>query len=124
MFSSVKVGRERTCGRNAFFCCREIIPWWVSRSTARCCARPRQRPADSPGLSQIPVFQGRKGHPVLMSSRLIDPILQAPESSTLRDVIQRVGFETVEVADEGIVLDVDDPESYEAVRRAYERQHQ
>jgi molybdenum cofactor cytidylyltransferase len=72
----------------------------------------------------IPVFAGRKGHPVLMSSRAIDQILQAPDSSTLRDVIQRFGYETVEIADEGIVLDVDDPDSYQAVRQAYEHENQ
>jgi molybdenum cofactor cytidylyltransferase len=71
----------------------------------------------------IPVFAGRKGHPVLMSSRLIEPILQAPDSSTLRDIIQVAGYQTVEVEDEGILLDVDDPDSYEAVRQTYEHNH-
>jgi molybdenum cofactor cytidylyltransferase len=78
----------------------------------------------STGDVVIPVFQGRKGHPVLMSARLIDPILQAQDSATLRDVIQRFGYETVEIADEGIVLDVDDPDSYQTVRRTYEHDDQ
>ena len=78
----------------------------------------------STGDVVIPAFQGRKGHPVLMSSRLIDEILQAPDSATLRDVMQRFGYETVEIADEGIVLDVDDPDSYQTIRRTYERDYQ
>jgi molybdenum cofactor cytidylyltransferase len=78
----------------------------------------------STGDVVIPVFQGRKGHPVLMSARLIEPILQAPDSATLRDILQPYGYETVEIADEGIVLDVDDPDSYQMVRRTYERDDQ
>jgi molybdenum cofactor cytidylyltransferase len=78
----------------------------------------------STGDVVIPVFAGRKGHPVLMSSRLIATILQAPDSSTLRDILQVTCYETVEVEDEGILLDVDDPDSYEAVRQTYEHNHQ
>ena len=60
----------------------------------------------------IPVHQGRKGHPVLMSSRLIPQILNAPPTHNLRDFIASKGFSCVEVDDQGIVADVDTPDDY------------
>ena len=91
-------------------------PGQERKSTGRCLARP--------GTSSFRFSRGARGIRCSMSARLIDPILQAPDSATLRDITQRYGYETVEIADEGIVLDVDDPDSYQTVRRAYEHDDQ
>lgn len=71
----------------------------------------------------LPIYKGRKGHPVLMRSRLIDDILRQPDTSTLRDCIRQIGYVTVEVEDEGIILDVDDLEDYHTTKRVYGNEH-
>jgi molybdenum cofactor cytidylyltransferase len=68
----------------------------------------------------IPTFQGRKGHPVRVHSALIPEILGYPADGTLRDYIRSKGFATMEVEEEGILLDVDTPEDYQALRARYE----
>lgn len=55
----------------------------------------------------IPTFEGRKGHPILMSSRLIPEILSAPATATLRDIVTRYGFTPLPVDDEAILWDID-----------------
>jgi molybdenum cofactor cytidylyltransferase len=57
----------------------------------------------------VPVWGGRRGHPVLLDSRLIPDLLAEPPASSLGRFIARRGFETVEVDDPGIVADLDDP---------------
>lgn len=56
----------------------------------------------------VPVCQGRRGHPVLLASRLIPALLAEPLASSLGRFISRCGCETVEVDDPGIFADLDD----------------
>lgn len=69
----------------------------------------------SPDSILIPLYQGRRGHPTLFPRKAIDDIFTA---ETLRDVIvSRAGsVRTVDVDDEGVVLDLDTPEDYERIR--------
>jgi molybdenum cofactor cytidylyltransferase len=64
----------------------------------------------------IPTYGGRKGHPVLFSHRVIPEILALPDEAILRDYVQAKGFATLEVEDNGVVLDLDTPEDYETLR--------
>ena len=66
----------------------------------------------APGDIVIPLFRGRKGHPVLMKSFLAEEILREPQDSNLRDFIRGKGYETVEVEDETILIDVDTKADY------------
>jgi molybdenum cofactor cytidylyltransferase len=56
----------------------------------------------------VPLCQGRRGHPVLLASRLIPELLAEPLDSSLGRFIARRGFETVDVVDPGIFTDLDD----------------
>ena len=56
----------------------------------------------------VPACGGRRGHPVLISSRLVPGILAEAAGSSLGAFIQRHGSETVEVNDPGILADVDE----------------
>lgn len=62
----------------------------------------------------IPTLQGKHGHPVLLARPLFQPLLElSPEEGANKLVHQfhdRAAF--VEVNDRGILLDVDDPETY------------
>ncbi|NIM16295.1 MAG: NTP transferase domain-containing protein [Candidatus Aminicenantes bacterium] len=61
----------------------------------------------------IPVYQGRKGHPILIKGSLVKELLKEPKDSNLRKFINRKGFTPVEVNDDGILVDIDTLEDYE-----------
>lgn len=68
----------------------------------------------------LPVFAGRRGHPVCVSRAVIEELLALPADAQARDVIRahRGATAFVEVNDPGILLDVDDPEAYRALLEA------
>ncbi len=63
----------------------------------------------------IPVCRGVKGHPVCISRRVADQLMEMPFTGQARDVIRQNAGTTlfVEVDDPGIAADVDTPEDYE-----------
>jgi CTP:molybdopterin cytidylyltransferase MocA len=62
----------------------------------------------------IPQYLGRHGHPVLFSRALIPELLSQPPDSEARTVFHRRQKEIryIDVADAGILDDIDDPEAY------------
>lgn len=62
----------------------------------------------------IPCFQGKRGHPTLFPTKIIDELFALP---TLRDVVRRdpARIRLIDVADEGAILDMDTPDDYEKV---------
>jgi len=62
----------------------------------------------------IPTLDGRRGHPVLIARPLFGPMLALDEGTGANTVIRACGDRTefVEVRDPGILIDVDDPETY------------
>ena len=64
----------------------------------------------APAEIVVPLCRGRRGHPVLISGRLIPGLLDEAFDSSLGRFIGRHGFATVEVDDPGIYTDLDDPE--------------
>ncbi|MDD1717874.1 MAG: nucleotidyltransferase family protein [Methanoregulaceae archaeon] len=71
----------------------------------------RIRFEQSPGTIVIPLFSGRKGHPTLFPTNILEEIRDLP---TLRDVISRYpgSVDLFETPDEGTVLDIDTWEDY------------
>lgn len=67
----------------------------------------------------IPVFNGRKGHPILVKSDLQKELLEEPDDSNLRKFINRKGFKAVEVDDDAILLDIDTMEDYQRAKERY-----
>jgi len=69
--------------------------------------------ADPHGII-IPLYKGRRGHPTLFPRIIIQDIFN---DKTLRDVIaSHAGVvRTVEVDDEGVVLDMDTPQEYDQI---------
>jgi CTP:molybdopterin cytidylyltransferase MocA len=68
-------------------------------------------------LAVVPRIDGRHGHPVLVSARLVPEFLALTPDRSARDVMHRHVDSTVyiDVADAGTVHDVDDPASYAAL---------
>ena len=63
----------------------------------------------------IPTYQGRRGHPVLIGRQVFRELLDLPAGMGANSVLRRFlpATQFVEVDDEGVVIDVDDPESYQ-----------
>ena len=74
---------------------------------------------DSDRAIVVPKFRGKRGHPVIFAQRLYGELLAAPPDQGARAVVWRHSAEVLEVPteDEGVVLNLNDPES---LRRALE----
>ncbi len=61
----------------------------------------------------LPVYEGKRGHPVIFSSRLFPELLAAPRDKGARAVVWAHAAETLEVPtdEEGVVLNLNDPET-------------
>ena len=62
----------------------------------------------------VPKWKGRRGHPVIFSSRLFPELLSAPLDQGAKSVVRAHAAETLELEtdDEGITFDIDTPEEY------------
>ncbi|POZ17917.1 CTP--molybdopterin cytidylyltransferase [Lelliottia aquatilis] len=63
----------------------------------------------------IPGHDRGKGHPILLPQRAKALIAHAPESTTLKDVINQIETHVVSVGEQGIHWDVDTPAQYSQV---------
>ncbi|HUI41955.1 MAG TPA: nucleotidyltransferase family protein [Terriglobia bacterium] len=65
----------------------------------------------------IPTYNGRRGHPVLIAQALFAPLLALAPSEGANTLFRawREQTEFVEVADPGILVDVDNPDAYRAL---------
>lgn len=76
-----------------------------------------------PGRTNVvyPVFKGERGHPPLISAKLVPQILAGEQPGGLRSLLER--YETtareVGVADQGILLDMDTPVDYQKIKQKY-----
>jgi molybdenum cofactor cytidylyltransferase len=61
------------------------------------------------GRVVVPVFNGRRGHPIGILGNLRDGLLMMPPDRSLKDALGALGEElvTIEVEDEGVLRDVD-----------------
>jgi len=74
-----------------------------------------QKLADTAAAVAMPVFEGRKGHPVRVSREVIRELLALPVDAQARDVIHNHPAAFVETDDPGILHDVDTPAEYDAL---------
>jgi molybdenum cofactor cytidylyltransferase len=69
----------------------------------------------------LPVYEGRRGHPVIFSASLYDELLRAPLETGARAVVwaHKGDVEEVRTNEEGCVLNLNDPETMnKAIRPA------
>lgn len=69
---------------------------------------------DSQKLVVLPRYKGKRGHPVIFSSRLFAELESTPLDQGAKAVVHAHRDETleIEVEDEGVVIDIDTPEEY------------
>jgi molybdenum cofactor cytidylyltransferase len=70
----------------------------------------------------VPVFEGRRGHPVVFDSAFRQELEELTGDTGARRVLERSeeGVRGVELDDDGFLVDVDDPDDYVAVRDGIE----
>jgi molybdenum cofactor cytidylyltransferase len=68
-----------------------------------------------------PVFRKRRGHPILISSRLFPAILSGDGAEGLRAVLAQYDQQarTENVLDEGVLIDLDTPADYEKAKKEF-----
>jgi molybdenum cofactor cytidylyltransferase len=107
MFSSIRAGLARVDAERAF-----LTPGDYALLSPAVYEQMLQVEAEI----VVPTYKGQKGHPVLLGQAAIDEILALDRDAILRDYIQAKGFARIEVDDDGILLDVDTPRDYAAMR--------
>jgi len=108
MFSSVQTGATHV-ESDPFFLIPGDLPL-VSSETYRKLLRGYH------GRVVIPVYQGKTGHPVLLPLALKDQICSGSTSVTLRDILNQVPWDSIEVDDPWILRDADIPEQIKQFR--------
>lgn len=70
------------------------------------------------GRIVVPVYGGRRGHPLVLDGSYSEELEALSGDSGARHIIERDGDAVVEVelADDGFLVDIDEPDDYEAVR--------
>ena len=73
-----------------------------------------QRFFESGKLIVVPRHRGQRGHPVILSRKLFDELLNAPMDEGAKAVVNAHRDETLEIDtdDEGVTIDIDTPELY------------
>ena len=117
MFDSAKIGLEYIkdkCDRVLF------TPIDVPLFTARTVSRLIELDADY----VIPVCDGVEGHPLVLKSGVIDSILGYSGTEGLRGALDYPGAKKscLEVADEGVLFDMDTPSDYEELVKRHNSQ--
>ena len=71
-----------------------------------------------------PVCDGKTGHPILISSAIIEKLLADSGERGLQGAISRCGVEMtqVEVSDQGVLHDADTPDDYKALLQYHNKQ--
>jgi len=64
----------------------------------------------------VPVYKGRRGHPVLIKKNLITTLMNEPVDSNLKVFRDKCNPEFIEIDDEGILMDVDTQEDFEKIK--------
>jgi CTP:molybdopterin cytidylyltransferase MocA len=64
------------------------------------------------------VFEGKRGHPLLIKERLLPEILHMPLTASLHELLERHPENTLEVpvSDSDVTVDIDTPEDYQRLR--------
>uniref|UniRef100_A0A7C4UBF3 Nucleotidyltransferase family protein n=1 Tax=candidate division WOR-3 bacterium TaxID=2052148 RepID=A0A7C4UBF3_UNCW3 len=110
MFTSVKKGAEFVEGER-FFITPSDTPFFKRETILKMLC------SDSDII--VPYYDGKGGHPVLFKGYLKDEILKEDEESNLKMILNKKGFERMDVDDEGILIDIDTMEDYERYKRIY-----
>lgn len=113
MTSSFKAGLSRVSVDAAFLCLGDQVvldPVLMDRMIDAMEVHPE-------ALIVSPVYEGRRGHPVLFRDALFPEVMALGREDTMKDVVDGHGDRHMEVkGDVWCTLDMDTPEDYEMIR--------
>ena len=113
MFASIRAGAAQVATEWFFIVPGDLPRLTVGLYRAVAAAVPDDRApiaAQLPVRAFVPVFQGRRGHPVLVHASVIPALLAAPpDSGPMRDFLRPFGVGKVEVDSPSIYEDIDSP---------------
>lgn len=69
----------------------------------------------SKGLIRVPVYNGRKGHPIYIDRQLLKNLKEEPIDSNLKVWRDKHTVNYIEVFDKGVLLDIDTIEDYQNI---------
>ena len=72
-----------------------------------------QKLLDSTGKISVPVYKGRKGHPILIRKELLKDLKAENHDSNLKIFRDRYKVTYIEVNDPGVIYDIDDNDDYQ-----------
>jgi molybdenum cofactor cytidylyltransferase len=103
MFSSIQTGLAAAQGSPILLLPADMP--FVSSGTVRAVADACEAQDDV----VVPIYQGRRGHPLGLPGRLRDELLAQPVTGNLRDALRTLGVTPIElpVDDAGVLRDVD-----------------
>lgn len=102
MFSSIQCGVATVAAGDRCVLLPGDMPYVQPKTVAAVLAA-----AAGSGLSVLPRHDGHRGHPMALSAALVERILQAPATATLKEQRSREQFLAIDVADPGVHRDVD-----------------
>jgi len=110
MFTSVQAGvRRLRRSHKRFFVMPVDIPLVSPATVGQLMTEARSHPRSI----LYPTFGGRRGHPVLIPARLVEPILQWKKDGGLKALLSAdMDFAEVPVRDSNVVFDVDGPDDF------------
>ena len=114
MFDSASLGFREIYGKcRRFFFTPVDIPLFTVQTLNRLLL------SDAPVV--YPTFNGKKGHPVLISADIIPDLLKRGETGGLRGALSSFDAEAekIEVNDVGILRDADTPAEFEILKEIY-----
>ena len=127
MFSSIRAGlaaaAERWPEAEGIFLMPVDCPLISSEVLIRLMQSARRSSAgsgmQSAGLFHVPVFEGKKGHPLLIPSSYTEEICEHDGTGGLKAITDkhRDRMIRVPVEEEGCLLDMDTPEGYDEIKR-------
>lgn len=68
----------------------------------------------------FPCWQGRRGHPALISHQLVDAISSAPKGAAMRDLLRDRAVLELELGCPEVRFDIDTPAAYQALLARFE----
>ena len=118
MFSSIRTGLSEALKRwpekKGFLLMPADCPL-IAAETIRALISAARSEEDGEGRFFVPVYEGKKGHPLLIPSGRAEQIISHDPDGSLKEITDRCPDQMVRVPvrDEGCVMDMDSPETYQ-----------
>jgi len=121
-FSSIRRGISAICEKKSVDFYAGFMIQLIDRPTVEpeTFKKLKEKFSDSSKNIVIPSFEMRRGHPVCISTKYVEKILELADTSSLREIIKNNGEDIayLNICDAGIIQNIDTPDEYEKIKGA------